>query len=212
MTLRIVSLPDHAHGSKEEDNKQLEHEYLEQHLVHELHDIADLGRLRLRVHHDLCLVAKVHWDTIYVISVPKGRPSQAQLLNAYSQYFWELRRLNVGIPLLKVLVRGIAVDLPIEVEDVFLGYLLDLGHRPLLFKTRFSIEVESVDICDAAVLGALQYEHVRGELGILVHLDELTRLKVDPSAGHPLLPHVVVDFGRAIIDFRVLPVAGEILF
>jgi hypothetical protein len=104
------------------------------------------------------------------------------------------------------------VDLPIEVEDVFLGYLLDLGHRPLLFKTRFSIEVESVDICDAAVLGALQYKHVRGELGILVHLDELTRLKVDPSGGHPLLPHVVVDFGRAIIDFRVLPVAGQILF
>jgi hypothetical protein len=27
------------------------------------------------------------------------------------------------------------MDLTIEVEDVFLRYLLDLGHRPLLFKT-----------------------------------------------------------------------------
>ena len=91
MALRIVSLPDHAHRGKEEDNEQLEHEYLEQHLVHEFHDIADLGRLRLRVHHDLCLVANVHWDTINVISVPKGRPSQAQLLYADCQDFRELR-------------------------------------------------------------------------------------------------------------------------
>ena len=87
MALRIVSLPDHAHGGKEEDNEQLEHEYLEQHLVHEFHDIADLSRLRLRVHHDLGLVAEVHRDTINVIGVSEGRPSKAQLLDADCQDF-----------------------------------------------------------------------------------------------------------------------------
>jgi hypothetical protein len=90
MTFCVISLPDHTHGCEEKDDEQLEHEYLEEHLVHQFHHIANFCRLKLRIHHDLCLIAQINRDTVNIFSIPQCRASQAKLFDTDIQYFRQL--------------------------------------------------------------------------------------------------------------------------
>jgi hypothetical protein len=74
-----------------------------------------------------------------------------------------------------------------------------------------SVEVERVDVDLPVFSGALHEEHVRGELRVLLDLDELAQLELVPLPLHPLLPLVIVHLDPPQIHLPVLPVTTPVL-
>lgn len=149
MSLCIVSLPDHAHTAKENDDKELEHEDLEQHSIHDFHDIAHFGWHLSLVLHDLSIVPHVNRDTIDIVCISQGSSSEKQLLNAQNDGIRELRGCNVPFPFLEILIRFITCQLSVKVPRILITQRLNLWHRLLLLESRFSIKIQSVDIRDS---------------------------------------------------------------
>jgi hypothetical protein len=113
MAIGVVRLPYHAHACKEKNDKKLEHEYLEEHLIHGFHDITHLSWLILLILHNLSFSSHIYWNTVDVITVAKGGPSKTKLLYVNLEDFFKLWRLYVGVPFFEVFIRRIAMNFPV---------------------------------------------------------------------------------------------------
>lgn len=75
MSFSIIGLPNHAHTCEEENDQELEHKYLKEHLIHGLHHIANFSGLFLLIFHYLGFITQVNRDTINEVNIAKSGTS-----------------------------------------------------------------------------------------------------------------------------------------